>query len=468
MAVIPTIPTDITVHLGAPGSNAPDVTVPFVDYIKNVASSEIFSTWDEEAIRANILAQVSFALNRIYTEWYPAMGYDYDITNNTFYDQKFINGRNIFENISRITDDLFNDYLRKEGTVNPFFAQYCNGTTVTCDGLSQWGSQALALEGYSDVDIIKYFYGDDTEIVVNAPLAENLPSYPGTPLRLGDLNESVRRMQIYLNRISVNYPAIPKIPVVNGAFDENTENAVKTFQRIFNLTSDGIIGKATWYRIVYIFDAVTRLAELTSEGVGYENLPKQFKGSLREGDTGGPVVTLQYFLSLLGQFVDFLPVIAIDGVYGSGTARAVSAFQQYKGLPVTGEVDETTWESLYSAYKGVVDYLDTKSQPQISTEPFPGVTLRRGDVGPSVGTFKSYLSYLSKVFFDIPAVAPNNVFDLRTQNAVKEFQRIFSLPQTGQVDQITWNTLADVYRTVRVGQQRLSGQYPGTELKEGN
>lgn len=468
MPVIPVIPTNITVHLGAPGSNAPNVTLPFVDYIKNVASSEIFSTWDEAAIRANILAQVSFALNRIYTEWYPAMGYDYDITNNTYYDQKFINGRNIFENISRITDDLFNDYLRKEGTINPFFAQYCNGTTVTCDGLSQWGSQSLALEGYSDVDIIRYYYGDDTEIVANAPVADNIPSYPGTPLRVGDLNESVRRMQIYLNRISGNYPAIPKIPVINGAFDENTENAVETFQRIFNLSIDGIVGKATWYRIVYIFDAVTRLAELTSEGVGYENLPKQFQGALRQGDTGGPVVTVQYFLTLLGQFVDFLPYVAIDGIYGAGTANAVSAFQRYKGLPITGSVDETTWESLYSAYKGVVDYLEIQNQlDEIRTEPFPGVTLRRGDVGPSVSVFKNYLSYIAQIFFDIPPVARNNVFDLRTQNAVREFQRIFELPQTGQVDANTWNTIADVYRTVRAGQQRLSGQYPGRELKEG-
>ena len=433
-----------------------------------MASSEIFSTWDEAAIRANILAQVSFALNRIYTEWYPAMGYDYDITNNTYYDQKFINGRNIFQNISRITDELFNDYLRKEGTVNPFFAQYCNGTTVTCDGLSQWGSQALALEGYSDVDIIRYYYGDDTQIVSNAPVADNIPSYPGTALRQGDLNESVRRMQIYLNRISGNYPAIPKIPVINGAFDENTENAVISFQRIFSLTPDGIIGKATWYRIVYIYDAVTRLAELTSEGVGYENLPRQFQGALRQGDTGGPVVTVQYFLTLLGQFVDFLPPLSVDGVYGSGTARAVSAFQEYKGLPVTGNVDEETWESLYSAYKGVVDYLDMQNQLEsVSTRPFPGVTLRRGDVGPSVRVFKNYLSYIAKVFFDIPAVAQNNIFDLRTQNAVREFQRIFSLPQTGQVDEGTWNTIADVYRTVRAGQQRLSGQYPGRELREG-
>lgn len=467
MPSTPVIPTTITVHLGAPGSDAANVTVPFADYIKNVASSEIFSTWDESAIRANILAQISFALNRVYTEWYPAMGYSYDITNNTYYDQKFTPGRNVFENIARITDDIFNNYLRQQGTINPLFAQYCNGTTVTCDGLSQWGSQSLATQGYSPIEILRYYYDNDIEIVENAPVGDNLPSYPGTALKRGDLNESVRRMQIYLNRISGNYPSIPKIPIVNGAFDKSTEDAVKAFQNIFNLNVDGIIGKSTWYRIVYIFDAVTRLAELNSEGIGYENLPLQFKGALREGDTGGAVVTVQFFLTLLGQFVDFLPSIAIDGVYGSKTANAVSAFQRYKGLPITGEIDESTWRSLYDAYEGVVDYLDLQNQLQgVFTEPFPGVTLRRGDVGPSVRVFKNYLSYIARIFFDIPPVAQNNVFDLRTQNAVREFQRIFSLPQTGQVDETTWNTIADVYRTVRLGQQRLSGQYPGTPLQE--
>lgn len=467
MPSTPVIPTTVTVHLGAPGSDAANVTVPFADYIKNVASSEIFSTWDESAIRANILAQISFALNRVYTEWYPAMGYSYDITNNTYYDQKFTPDRNVFENIARITDDIFNNYLRQQGNINPLFAQYCNGTTVTCDGLSQWGSQSLATQGYSPIEILRYYYGNDIEIVENAPVGDNLPSYPGTALKRGDLNESVRRMQIYLNRISGNYPSIPKIPIVNGAFDKSTEDAVKTFQNIFNLNVDGIIGKSTWYRIVYIFDAVTRLAELNSEGIGYENLPLQFKGALREGDTGGAVVTVQFFLTLLGQFVDFLPPIAIDGVYGSKTANVASAFQRYKSLPITGEIDERTWRSLYDAYEGVVDYLDLQNQLQgVLTEPFPGVTLRRGDVGSSVRVFKNYLSYIARVFFDIPPVAQNNAFDLRTQNTVREFQRIFSLPQTGQVDETTWNTIADVYRTVRLGQQRLSGQYPGTPLQE--
>lgn len=464
---LPVVPATVTVHLGAPGSDAQNVEVPFPDYIKNVASSEIFSTWDESAIRANIIAQISFALNRVYTEWYRAMGYDYDITNDTAFDQKFINGRNIYTNISQIVDELFNDYLREQGTINPFFAQYCNGTTVTCEGLSQWGSESLARRGYSDVEILRYYYGDDVELVVNAPIGENLPSYPDVPLRVGDLSENVRRMQLYLNRISVNYPAIPKIVAVTGRFDENTENAVKAFQRIFSLTPDGIIGKATWYRIVYIFDAVTRVAELEGEGIGYENLPLQFQNDLSEGDSGGQVVSLQYFISLISRFVDFVPDITVDGIYSAATAEAVRAFQQYKNLPVTGSVDRRTWESLYMAYAGIIDYLATQNTGvRVATEPFPNVVLRRGDVGPSVRTVRGYLSYISDYFFDIPSLAVNNIFDTRLQNAVREFQRIFSLNPTGQIDARTWNTIADIYSTLREGQYRVEGQYPGYELRQ--
>lgn len=461
----PIIPTSIKVHLGSPRANAENVTVSFSDYIKNVASSEIYSTWPEESIRANVLAQVSFALNRIYTEWYRSMGYDFDITNDTNYDQKFIRGRNIYENINRIVDELFNDYIRKQETVNPFFAQYCNGTTVTCDGLSQWGTVPLAQQGQSAFEILQYYYGNDIELVVNAPLQDNLPSYPETPLSRGSLDENVRRIQLYLNRISANYPSIPKISVVNGLFDENTENAVRAFQRIFNLTVDGVVGKATWYRIVYIYSAVTRLAELTSEGVGYENLPRQFQGDLSVGDSGGQVVTLQYFLAILAFFNSAVSQPDIDGVYGQETRSSVLSFQRFAGLEQTGSVDRVTWDNIYGAYKGTVDYLEAQQLIEsVSTQAFPGVTLRRGDVGNSVLVFKTYLNYISGYFYDLMSLPLTAVFDTRTQNAVRQFQRIFSLPQTGQVNEATWNTIAEVYRVLREGQQRLEGQYPGYEI----
>ena len=181
--VTPFIPESITVHLGSPSSNAPNVTVSFSDYVKNVASSEIYPTWDEDALRANILAIVSFALNRVYTEFYRSRGYDFDITNSTAFDQYFVNGRSFFDNVSRIVDELFNDYLRRPGFVEPLAAKFCNGTTVTCEGLSQWGSQNLAQQGYNANQIIRSYYGN-VETVVNAPIRGNTSSYPGTPLRV--------------------------------------------------------------------------------------------------------------------------------------------------------------------------------------------------------------------------------------------------------------------------------------------
>ena len=180
--VIPFIPQRITVHLGAPSAYAANVTVPFVDYVKNVASSEIYPTWDEAALRANILAITSFALNRVYTEFYRSRGYDFDITNSTAYDQYFVNGRSYFDNVSRLADELFNDFLRRPGFVEPLAAKFCNGTTVTCEGLSQWGSQNLAQQGYSSTRILRSYYGD-VEIVNNAPVRGITSSYPGTPLR---------------------------------------------------------------------------------------------------------------------------------------------------------------------------------------------------------------------------------------------------------------------------------------------
>ena len=237
----PVIPETIVVHLGAPDQAAENVTVPFIDYIKNVASSEVYPTWPEEAVRANILAQISFALNRIYTEHYPSRGFDFDITNSTQYDQKYIHNRDIFENISRIVDDVFNDYLVRQGNVQPLFASYCDGINTKCEGLSQWGTVDLAEEGLLPYEILQHYYGDDINIVFNAPVQGIERSYPGIPLRLGSAGEDVRIIQRQLNRIADNYPAIPKV-LVDGFFGVETQQAVKTFQQIFNLDADGIVG----------------------------------------------------------------------------------------------------------------------------------------------------------------------------------------------------------------------------------
>ena len=464
MSRIPFIPKEVTVHLGKPDERAENIRVPFLDYIKNVASSEIYSTWPKEAIKANIYAQVSFVLNRIYTEWYPSRGYDFDITNSTQYDQKFIRNRNIFTSISKIADEVFNDYLRKEGQVNPYFAQYCNGTTVTCDGLSQWGTVPLAEEGKNAMEIVRFYYGDDTVLVEDAPLSENIPSYPGKVLTIGNFGEDVRRMQLYLNRISRNFPAIPKIPNVTGAFGKETEEAVRAFQSQFNLTPDGKIGKATWYKIIYIHTSVKKLSELIGEGVMMSELPKQYTKPLKRGMRGGEVLTVQYFLSFIADFDRAIPKIVQDGIFGEDTKKAVEAFQRRAGLSSDGIVGKNTWNEMYETYRGIIDYISLNEPMDIA--PFPGVVLERGMSGPSVLSVQGQLDYLSKIFYEIPPIPIDGKFGPKTENAVGYFQRSFDIIPTGKVDRETWDKLNEVYSGVKKGSERVKGQYPGYVIKE--
>ena len=355
--VLPYIPRTITVHLGTPDQWAENVTVSFPDYVKNVASSEIYPTWEPAAIRANVLAIISFALNRVYTEFYPSRGYDFQITSSTAYDQKFIRGRNIFENVGQIVDDIFDNYIRRIGYVEPLAAKFCNGTTVTCDGLSQWGSQDLAQQGMNSVQILRYYYGDNIEIVVGAPVQELGQSYPGTPQRLGMIGEPVFVIQASLNRISQNYPAIPKIWPVNGIYDEKTEEAVRKFQQIFNLTPDGVVGKATWYKLAYLYVGVTHLSELVSEGQQFRQIGFQYPGVLREGSSGQGVRTMQYMLAVLAEFNAGLNTLAIDGTFGPQTTQAVVAYQRFAGLTPDGIVGEQTWNRMYQDYIGIGNYL---------------------------------------------------------------------------------------------------------------
>ena len=363
--VIPYVPQNITVHLGAPSAYAANVTVPFADYVKNVASSEIYPTWDEAALRANILAITSFALNRVYTEFYRSRGYDFDITNNTAYDQAFVNGRSYFSNISRLVDELFNDYLRRPGFVEPLAAKFCNGTTVTCEGLSQWGSQNLAQQGYTSTRILRNYYGD-VEIVNNAPVRGIMSSYPGTPLRRGSSGPNVVVIQASLNRIAQNYPAIPKIADVDGIFGSRTEASVKAFQEIFDLTPDGIVGPATWYALVRLYTAVTSLSELRSQGQQFYAINWSPPNALQVGSTGDKVRLLQYMLSILASYITYIPSVAVDGTYGPATRAAVLAAQRLFGLPETGVVDARTWDEIYDQYSGI------ENTSLRSGETFPG------------------------------------------------------------------------------------------------
>ncbi|MBE6589384.1 MAG: spore cortex-lytic protein [Ruminococcaceae bacterium] len=463
MPELPIIPESITVHLGEPDAPAENVTLPFPDYIANVASSEIYPTWPESAIRANIYAQISFALNRVFTEYYRTRGYDFDITNSTANDQSFVNGRVIFDNIQQITGDLFNNYIRRIGNVEPLFAQYCNGTTVTCPGLSQWGSVSLAEQGYTPYEILTYYYGDNIELVTNVPVANDTVSAPTFPLRVGSTGDQVRTAQIRLNRISTNFPSIPKILATDGIFAEDTEAAVRRFQEVFNLTPDGIIGNGTWYKIQNVYIGVKQLNDLNSEGIRLEEVTRQYPGVLQEGSTGNGVENLQYYLSYLSQFYDTIPPTPIDGVFGASTRASVEAAQRTFGLPVDGIVGEATWYALSNAYIGIVSTIPQEYVEGVAV-PYRGVPLRQGSDSDTVRLLQEYLNYIAESFPEIPTVDTTGYFGPRTEEAVIAFQNLVGLTPTGVVSAVTWNEIIELYETLYQGNRLGEGQYPGFDL----
>lgn len=255
------IPEYVVVHDGPPtDSRATNYYVKYKDYIKNVVSSEIYATWPEAAIYANTLCILSFTLNRVFTEWYRNKGYDFTITSSTAFDQKWIYGRNIYENVDRIVDSIFANYLSRPGVKQPIFTSYCDGKRTTCNGLKQWGSKYLGDEGYSAIEIIRYYYGEDMYINTSETIAGVPYSWPGYDLTIGSSGEKVRQLQRQLNRIAQNYPAIPKIDV-DGIYGTKTVEAVRTFQNIFDLPKTGVTDYATWYEISNIYVGVTRIAE---------------------------------------------------------------------------------------------------------------------------------------------------------------------------------------------------------------
>lgn len=449
-ALLPIIPENITVHLGPPGSQAQNVTVNFIDYIKNVASSEIYPTWPENALRANIYAIISFALNRVYTEWYPARGYNFDITNSTQFDQAFVPEREIFENISNIVDEIFNDYIVRQGTVQPLFAAFCNGTTSTCAGLSQWGTVNLANSGLTPYSILQNYYGNDINIVENAPVGTTGESYPGVPLEVGDSGNNVQILQVQLNRIGENYPAIPRIAEVNGIFGVDTEEAVRKFQEIFSLPQTGIVDKSTWYRIKQYYNGVKSLAELASEGITLEEATVPFATVLGAGTSGISVKTLQYYLSIIAYFNSRLQPVPLDGNFDSGTVAAVERFQEFYGLPVTGIVDTTTWNEIDRIYTETVAALPPGYEGN-RAKLYPGYFLSRGMRGENITDLQTYLNLIGRNIPEVPIVPVTGFFGEQTENAVEIFQRLFGIPVSGAVGPVTWYQIALQYDFLRNG-----------------
>ena len=459
------IPKNITVHLGKPAAAARNVTVSFRDYIANVASSEVYPTWPEQALRANIHCQISLALNRIYTEWYPSKGYTFNITNSTSYDQYYVHGRTVFDVMVRITDDIFNTYLRKRGTVNPYYSEYCDGKSVTCPGLKQWGTVTLANQGRTALQILKYYYGNDIEIVRTNNIQSIPQSYPGSPIRQGDSGTAVFTLQRQLNRITKDYPFLGKL-TVDGVFGSRMAATVRAFQKQFNLTADGMVGRQTWYKISYIYVSVKDLAELTSEGeVSSGTLSDGTWGGtvLRTGSTGSSVEQLQFWLNTLAQYESSIPSLTVDGVYGTGTANAVRAFQRKYGLTVDGVVGRATWTEVYDQFRSIQSDNGTPNA-------YPGTALREGASGQNVRLVQFWLKIARTVYPSLSNVTVDGRFGSATAAAVRRFQTYFGLTSDGVVGRTTWNKLYEVYNDIAnklLSSSLRPGEYPGV-LRNGS
>ena len=459
------IPKNITVHLGRPAASARNVTVSFRDYIANVASSEVYPTWPEQALRANIHCQISLALNRIYTEWYPSKGYTFNITNSTSYDQYYVHGRTVFDVMVRITDDIFNTYIRKTGTVNPYYSEYCDGKSVTCPGLKQWGTVTLANQGRNALQILKYYYGNDIEIIRTSNIQSIPQSYPGSPIRQGDSGTAVFTLQRQLNRITKDYPFLGLL-TVDGVFGAKMAATVRAFQKQFNLIADGVVGRQAWYKISYIYVSVKDLAELTSEGeVSSGTLSDGTWGGtvLRTGSTGSAVEQLQFWLNTLAQYESSIPSLTVDGVYGTGTANTVRAFQRKYGLTVDGVVGRDTWTELYDQFRSIQSDNGTPNA-------YPGTALRQGSSGQNVRLVQFWLKIARTVYSSLNNVTVDGIFGSSTAAAVLRFQTYFGLTSDGVVGRTTWNKLYEVYNDIAnrlLSPSLRPGEYPGV-LRNGS
>ena len=442
----PIIPEYIIVHLGAPDEAARNIKVSFNEYIKNVASGEIYPTWPESAIRANIYAIISFALNRVYNEWYRSRGYNFDITNSSMYDQSYEEDRQFFENIYNIVDEIFTNYIVREGQIQPLFAQYCDGIKTKCNGMSQWGSFSLANQGKSPLEILKYYYGNDIKIV-NGEVGEKIQSYPGYILELGNAGDDIRIIKKQLNRIGKNYPSIPAIITDSVFFDIELENAVKKFQELFNLKINGKIDEETWYRIKYLYNAVKNISDLYAEGITIEEVELTYPEILELGVKGKYIKELNYYLNVIAYFYPDIPFTKLEGEeYNKTLEDAVISFQNRFNLEPTGKVDREVWKKIQDAYKETLKKIPTKYLTYIN-EFFPGRYLSRGMEGEDIINLQRFLYTICENNNDIPGVIVNGEYDSLTEKSVKNLQKRFNLTENGVVGAATWYYIVELSKS---------------------
>ena len=439
----PIVPNNITVHLGAPDEPARNITVPFTDYISNVAASELYPTWPKNALIANIYAITSFAMNRIYNEWYRSKGYNFDITSNPIYDQTYIENKSTYENINNIVDEIFDNYVVKGNQVQPYFTTYCDGRVTTCNGLSQWGTVTLSNQGKTPLDILKYYYGSDISIKYDAPVGDALEGYPGYPVGLGNAGNPVLAIQRDLKRISKNYPAIPYITNTLGIYDEETVNAVKKFQEIFNLPITGIVDKGTWYKIKYVYTSVKKLSDLYSEGLTESEVTFLYTDKVDYGDTGIEVEYIHYFLDAIAFLDPDIPRLPTNSIYNNNTITMVKAFQEKYGLPVTGVFTYTDFSVLRNAYDNILKSFPSEYKDYIN-ELYPDYFLVRGMTNNDVRRFQKFLLAICKFDKSIPGVRVNGIFDELTEKSVKKLQSDYGFDINGVVGPLLWRKVVEL------------------------
>ena len=439
----PIVPNNITVHLGKPDENVRNITVSFVNYISNVASSELYPTWPRNCLIANIYAIISFTMNRIYNEWYRSKGYSFDITSSPVYDQAFVENRATYENINNIVEEIFNNYLVKSGQVQPYFARYCDGRKTQCDGLSQWGSVSLANQGKDALSILKYYYGNDINIKYDAPVGDVLEGYPGYEIKLGNAGNPVLLIQRDLKRIRMNYPAIPNIKTDLGIYDEETVNAVKKFQEIFSLPVTGIVDKATWYKIKYIYTSVKKLSDLYSEGLSEEEATFLYEDEINYGDTGIEVEYIHYYLDAIAFLDSDIPRLPTNSIYNDNSITMVEAFQKKYKLPVTGIFTYQDWKVLKDTYNSILKSFPREYQDYIN-ELYPDYFLMKGSTGEDVKRFQKFLLKICRFDHSIPGVRVNGIFDDLTEKSVLKLQKDYGFDVNGVVGPLLWRKVVEL------------------------
>ena len=345
------VPEFITIHLGAPNENAVNLTIPFPDYLKNIAATALYPTWPENALRANIWALTTFALSRIFTGWYRSRGYNFDVTSTAEHDRKFIRGRNGYAGINRMVDASFREYLVRTGSREPCMD--------ACGVIPPWGTVTLANEGYQPNQILQYYCGEDIAVEKAAvpPCIEEAPDYL---LELGSSGREVESFQRCLNRIGQNYPTIPLISPAGGVFDDHTEQAVRQFQRIFDLMPDGVVGPETWYRICRIHSSVKRLSDLYNEGILLSDIPKQCPETIYLGQRGRKILLLRFYVNMIAVFYQEIGPVEAAGGYDKAVRDQVIGLQKLTGLVPNGIVDEWTWDAIYSIFAGIMEKVPQK------------------------------------------------------------------------------------------------------------